>query len=98
ARICEKYDLDYWVWTPADFDLLDAAARAEALEKHEAFYKETPRLDAVFFPGGDPGDNHPREVMPFLADIAVRLGKYHPKAKIWISLQGFDQEKVDYFY
>ena len=98
ARICAKYDLDYWVWTPADFDLLDAAARTEALDKHEAFYKETPRLDAVFFPGGDPGDNHPREVMPFLSDVAARLHKHHPNAKVWISLQGFDQEKVDYFY
>ena len=98
ARICAKYDLDYWVWTPADFDLLDTAARAEALDKHETFYKATPRLDAVFFPGGDPGDNHPREVMPFLADVAARLAKHHPNAKIWISLQGFDQEKVDYFY
>jgi hypothetical protein len=98
GRICAKYDLDYWVWTPADFDLLDETLRAQALDKHEAFYKDTPRLDAIFFPGGDPGNNHPREVMPFLEDISRRLAKHHATAKIWISLQGFNQEKVDYFY
>lgn len=98
ASICDKYDVDYWVWTPADFDLLNADKRAAALKFHENFYKECPRLDAIFFPGGDPGDNHPREVMPFLEDLSKILPKYHPKAKIWMSLQGFEGEKTDYFF
>lgn len=98
AKICDKYDVDYWVWTPADFDLTDAGKRAAALKFHEAFYKECSRLDALFFPGGDPGDNHPREVMPFLADVAAILARYHPKARIWMSLQGFEGEKTDYVF
>ncbi|HTI49486.1 MAG TPA: hypothetical protein VL475_00990, partial [Planctomycetaceae bacterium] len=98
AKICDKYDVDYWVWTPADFDLTNAEKRAAALKFHEAFYKDCPRLDAIFFPGGDPGDNHPREVMPFLVDVAAILAKYHPKAKVWMSLQGFEGEKTDYFF
>ncbi|MFO0425540.1 MAG: hypothetical protein ACK526_03160 [Planctomyces sp.] len=98
SSICDKYDVDYWVWTPADFDLTDKAKRAEALKFHEAFYQECPRLDAIFFPGGDPGDNHPREVMPFLEDLSKILPKYHPKARIWMSLQGFEGEKTDYFF
>ena len=98
SAICDKYDVDYWVWTPADFDLTDTEKRAAALKFHEVFYKDCPRLDAIFFPGGDPGNNHPREVMPFLDDLSGILRRYHPKAKIWLSLQGFEGEKTEYFF
>ncbi|GAB4033336.1 hypothetical protein [Spirosoma gilvum] len=98
SEICQKYDLDYWVWTPATFALTDVAKRTAELDLHETFYRTCPRLDHIFIPGGDPGDNHPREVMPFLKDLHTRLIKYHPKAKIWLSLQGFSVEQVDYFY
>jgi hypothetical protein len=98
SELCQKYDMDYWVWTPAEFELTDEAKRKAEIEKHDAFYKSCPRLDHIFFPGGDPGDNHPREVMAFLKDLHGRLVKYHPKAKIWISLQGFSTEQIDYFY
>ncbi|MCC7525979.1 MAG: hypothetical protein IT250_14220, partial [Chitinophagaceae bacterium] len=98
SEICRKYDMDYWVWTPATFDLNDKAKRETELERHENFYRECPRLDHIFFPGGDPGDNHPAEVLPFLRDLHARLVKYHPNAKIWISLQGFSVEQIDYFY
>ena len=98
SEICRKYDMDYWVWTPATFDLTDKAKRKAELDMHENFYRQCPRLDHIFFPGGDPGDNHPSEVMPFLKDLHERLVKYHPQAKIWISLQGFSVEQIDYFY
>lgn len=98
GAICAKYDVDYWVWTPADFDLKNADKRVEELEFHEAFYKDCPRLDAIFFPGGDPGDNHPKDVMPFLEDLSKILPKYHPRAKIWMSLQGFGSEEQEYLF
>lgn len=98
SQICEKYDLDYWVWIPADFDLGDKGKREAALKQHAAFYKACPRLDAIFFPGGDPGHNHPRLVMPFLEDLAKLLLPVHPGARIWISLQGFNEEQTNYFY
>lgn len=98
SELCQKYDMDYWVWTPAEFELTDETKRKAELENHEAFYKSCPRLDHIFVPGGDPGDNHPREVMAFLKDLHGRLVQYHPKAKIWISLQGFNTEQIDYFY
>lgn len=98
SKICDRYDLDYWVWTPATFDLNDAERRTAHLKEHEAFYASCPRLDAVFVPGGDPGNNHPKLVMPFLQELSVRLAKYHPRAKIWISLQGFDMGEVSYFF
>jgi len=30
--------------------------------------------------------------------VASELRKYHPEAGLWISLQGFSEEQVDYFY
>jgi len=98
SNICNKYDADYWVWTPATFDLKDKKQRQAELEKHEAFYKVCPRLDGIFFPGGDPGHNHPKDVLPFLEDLTKILHKYHPEAGMWISLQGFNREKAAYFF
>ena len=98
SSICDRYDMDFWVWTPAMFDLNDTERRTALLDEHEKFYRECPRLDAVFFPGGDPGSNDPKLVMPFLEDLSVRLAQHHASARIWISLQGFNPEQVDYFY
>lgn len=95
SEICDRYDQDYWLWTPADFDLADSAKRAKALREHEALYKVCPRLDAVFFPGGDPGDNPAKLVLPFLEDVAVPLIKHHPKAKVWLSLQSFSRDDAE---
>lgn len=98
SAICKRYDLDYWVWTPATFDLNDGAKRAAHLDEHETLYKTCPRLDAIFFPGGDPGENPPELVMPFLQDVSQRLLTHHPRARIWISLQGFNRQHVEAFY
>ena len=98
SEVCQAYDMDYWVWTPVTFDLKETPKRNAELNLHEDLYKKCPRLDHIFVPGGDPGDNHPREVLPFLKELHERLVKYHPKAKIWLSLQGFSVEQVDYFY
>ncbi len=98
SEICEKYDADYWVWTPAPHDLNVPNAHQNGLEEQEAFYARCPRLDGVFVPGGDPGENHPSKLIPYLKDLSVVLKKYHPDAGIWISLQGFNEEKVTYFF
>ena len=96
--ICAKYGMQYWVWTPATDDLSNPSQRSAHILKNEAFYKSCTNLDAVFFPGGDPGHNHPKYVMPFLEELSIILAKHHPKAKIWMSLQGFDEEGIDYFF
>ncbi len=98
SEICHRYGLDYWIWTPAVFDLNDQALRAAELDRHEAYYAQCPRIDGVFFPGGDPGNNPPGLVMPFLEDVAKRLAKYHPKGGVWISFQGFSDPWVDECY
>ncbi len=42
SEICDRYDLDYWVWTPVVFDLHDQAKRAAELERHTSLYKACP--------------------------------------------------------
>lgn len=98
SKICQKYDLDYWIWAAEEVDLKDEKSRKAELVKYEAFFKACPKFDAVFYPGGDPGENHPKDVMPFLEEMTTILHKYHPQATMWISLQGFDEEKVKYFF
>lgn len=98
SEICHEYGMDHWDWIPADVDLSDPVKFKEEVARHEEYYKSCPYLDGVFFPGGDPGSNHPKDVMPFLQAVTGKLKQYHPKATMWISLQGFSDEQVDYFY
>ena len=98
SRVCNKYDLDYWIWTPADYDLTDTAKRAETLDTLDKMFAKMPRLDAIFVPGGDPGSNPAKLVLPYLEDLAARVQKHHPRAKVWLSLQWFTPEQIDWIY
>ena len=80
SEICHEYGLDHWDWIPADVDLSDPVKFREEVARHEEYYKNCPYVDGVFFPGGDPGSNHPKDVMPFLKATTEKLKKYHPKA------------------
>lgn len=98
GEICRRYGLDYWAWIPVEFDLNDKTQRARMLDRCDEFFKDTPELTGVFFPGGDPGHNPPELVLPFLDDLSKRMRATHPDAKIWISLQWFTPEQVDSVY
>ena len=62
------------------------------------FSARVPRLDAVFVPGGDPGHTAPSVLMHVLEKEAEVLRKYHPRAQMWVSTQGFDKSWLDEFY
>ena len=98
SAICDAYDLDYWMWVPAQIDLNDKDKRRKYLETFEKICNYSVRINGVFFPGGDPGDNPPELVMPLLEDMAVILKKRHPRAGIWLSLQNFTAEQSQYVY
>ncbi len=98
SDICARYGLEYWLWVPADFDLLDTARRSEALDRIEAMARDLPRLDAIFVPGGDPGHNPAPLVFPYLRDIATRIRAHHPEARVWVSLQQFGKADVDWVF
>jgi hypothetical protein len=98
GELCEKYDLDHWAWIPVELKLPDPVKGAAFLKEQETFFKSCPRLDAVFLPGGDPGDNDANDLLAFAERMAGVLRKYHPKATIWISLQRFSKQNTDNFY
>lgn len=98
SRVCARYDLDYWIWAPADFDLNDAALRARTLDSLEALFAKLPRIDHVFVPGGDPGHNRAELVLPWLEDLAERLRRHHPRSQVWLSLQWFDAPQITWIY
>ncbi len=99
SRLADAYGLDVWVWYPAmDRDYSDPATVEFALKEWGEIFRSLPRLDAVFVPGGDPGHTPPRVFLPFLEKQAANLRRYHPKAQMWVSGQGFDREGLDEFF
>jgi hypothetical protein len=99
SRIANEYGLDVWVWYPAlDTDYSDPKAVEFALSEWAEFFKRMPRLDAVFVPGGDPGHTQPKHMFALLEKQTQSLRRYHPKAQMWMSPQGFNKEWMDEFY
>jgi hypothetical protein len=101
SRICAEYGLDVWMWYPnmgQNYTHPDSIQK-ELAERHEVF-SAVQKLDAVFVPGGDPGELDPDVLFAWLEKEAQVLHKYHPKAKIWVSPQVFrpTQQWFDAFY
>ncbi len=97
SKICDSYGMDVWMWYPnlgSDYSHPDSLKK-EIAERHEIFSK-VPRLDALFVPGGDPGDLDPDILFNWLKKEAEILHQYHPKAKIWVSPQVFKPSKEWY--
>ncbi|MCL4216898.1 MAG: hypothetical protein KJ052_07835 [Candidatus Hydrogenedentes bacterium] len=98
SRLCDAYDVDVWVWNPAlDRDYGDAATVENALKEWGAVFKELPRIDVVFVPGGDPGHTKPDLLMALLEKEADVLHQTHPDAEMWMSPQGFSLEWMNEF-
>lgn len=98
SEICQQYDLDYWMWVPAQMDLNNKEKRNGYLSKFEKICRYSVRINGVFFPGGDPGNNPPELIFPLLEDMSRVLKKYHPNALLWPSLQNFTEKQCQYAY
>jgi hypothetical protein len=99
SSLLQKYGLDCDLYYPelrSDYTQPDQV-EAE-LKDFEALVKAMPRLDALYVPGGDPGHAPPAALFPLVAKEAELLHRYHPKATIWISAQGFDRARYETFY
>lgn len=97
SKICDSYGMDVWMWYPnmgKDYENPDSL-KVEIAERHEVF-KAVPRLDALFVPGGDPGELEPDVLFGWLEKEAEILHQYHPNAKIWVSPQVFKPSKEWY--
>jgi hypothetical protein len=99
SRIAGEYGLDVSVWYPAmDKDYSDPKTVESALKEWGDVFKRLPRLDQVFVPGGDPGHTQPKYMMALLERQTENLHKYHPKAEMWMSPQGFTKEWMDEYF
>lgn len=101
SRIGQSYGMDVWMWYPnmgQDYSHKDSIQK-ELKERHTVF-KALPKLDALFVPGGDPGELEPDELFEWLQKVSNVLRQYHPEAKIWVSPQVFRPTKkwFDAFY
>ncbi|WP_205164649.1 MULTISPECIES: hypothetical protein [Arenibacter] len=101
SKICDRYGMDVWMWYPnMGSDYTDPDSLKVEIEERRQVFKAIPRLDALFVPGGDPGDLEPDELFNWLKIEANLLREYHPNAKIWVSPQVFRPTKAwfDAFY
>lgn len=101
SEVIDSYGMQVWIWYPfvgKDYES-DSGIDAQMQERKEIFEK-LPRIDAVFIPGSDPGELHPKQLFPFGERIAKMLQQYHPSAKIWFSPQNFrgSEEWLNSFY
>jgi hypothetical protein len=92
SQLASDYGLEVWVWYPAiDKDYTDPKTVEFALQERAEVFKRLPRLDAVFVPGGDPGDTRPDVLFSLLERTKPVLTRHHPAAQLWVSPQGFDR-------
>jgi hypothetical protein len=99
SRLLDQYGLDVWIWYPAmDADYSDPETVQKALEEWGNVFRQLPRVDAVFVPGGDPGHTDPNVLLPFLEKQTANLHRYHPHAQMWVSPQSFNQKWLESFY
>ncbi|HEV3202043.1 MAG TPA: hypothetical protein VGZ73_29295 [Bryobacteraceae bacterium] len=98
SRLADSYGLDVWIWYPAmDKDYSDPKTVEFALREWGEVFRQLPRIDAVFVPGGDPGHTEPKYLMALLEQETAVLHRYHPKAQMWVSPQSFNREWMDQF-
>lgn len=82
SRIADEFDLDVSLWYPNDRESFE-----DALERRKKVFERTPRIDAVFPPGGDPGDYPADEFIRRCREYSSLVKEYHPKAQMWPSSQ-----------
>lgn len=98
AQMLDRYDLNVFVWFPLLKDISDKKVYDEQLGMFGDFFNEMPRINQIFMPGGDPGNNPPRLLMPWAGEMSERLHKAFPKAELFISDQKFTGQDLDDFY
>lgn len=82
SRLADELDLDFSVWYYNDNEEINAA-----VARRKKVFEQIPRLDAVFPPGGDPGDYPADEFVERCIAISKVLKEAHPNAEMWPSAQ-----------
>jgi len=98
CSLLDAYDMDVWFWLPIEGDMSKPPDRERYLRQCEGLFAACSRIDAVFIPAGDPGSTPPQVLVQFLPEFQQILQKHHPKARLWLSTQGFEAEALNWFY
>ena len=83
SRLADTVDLDVSLWHAND----DNETEEEALRIREDIYSKIPRINAVFPPGGDPGEMYADAFVERCRKISDLLKKIHPEAQMHPSAQ-----------
>lgn len=99
SQLTQKYGLDFHLYYPEmGEDYGKPTIVAAELARFEDLVRRLPKVDGLFVPGGDPGHTAPDVLFPLVQRQAAILHRYHPRAHIWISAQGFDRAAYERFY
>lgn len=82
SRLADELDMDVSLWFPNCEKTLE-----EAVERRKKLFARVPRIDAVFPPGGDPGDFEAEEFVKRAIAFSKVLKESHPNAEMWPSAQ-----------
>ena len=98
AGMMDEYDWEVFLWYPVPILRDDQQRYDIELGYRERFFNEMPRIDHLFVPGGDPGNNHPRVLMPAMEGMAAMLHKRFPDAGVFVSNQKMKPEATDWMF
>jgi hypothetical protein len=99
SQMSKDYGLRYDLFYPEMAkDYSDPKQTASELRQFEDLVQKLPLVDSIHIPGGDPGHTAPEVLLPLIEKEATILHRYHPKAEIWVSAQGFTAERYKRFY
>ncbi|MEZ6034575.1 MAG: hypothetical protein R3C17_15880 [Planctomycetaceae bacterium] len=98
SHLLNAYDLDVFLWYPVPILGDDRKLYDTELSYRKRLFQEMPRIDHVFVPGGDPGNNHPRVLMPALETMAGMLHERFPNAGIFVSNQKMNPEWTEWMF
>lgn len=83
AEICRELDLDFSVWHPLD----EKMTEEENLADMHTHYDNTPKLDVIFPPGGDPGEMQAEDFVERCKNMKREIHKTFPNTQMWPSAQ-----------
>ncbi|MFD2782873.1 hypothetical protein ACFS32_19505 [Novosphingobium pokkalii] len=90
ARAAHVLGLQVALYYPLLRDYAKPADVAAEQADFAALIADFPALDAVYFPGGDPGHTAPAPLFALLGTLAAPLHARFPAAEMLVSSQGFD--------
>lgn len=98
TRLIGSYGLRVWIWLPPGEKAFHPETREETLAICRALFEQCSPIHAVFVPGGDPGDAHPKVLLPWLKEMADILRESHPEAEVWLSNEDMPHDWNDYLF